>query len=105
MAKGLPEDQAELIVNTILETRDYDISKLLTKDQFALLEKDIDTIQRDIANMQKDISSMQQEITSIKVDIAEVKVEIQKSHNNLLKWLLLFFLSMLGFVAAVIFKN
>jgi chromosome segregation ATPase len=67
---GFDEHQAEVIVKSLLESRDYDASKLATKEQIFVLEKDIKSIEEDIKSIEEDIKSMKEELKSIRVEMA-----------------------------------
>jgi chromosome segregation ATPase len=69
-ATGFDEHQAEVIVKSLLESRDYDASKLATKEQIFVLEKDIKSIEEDIKSIEEDIKSMKEELKSIRVEMA-----------------------------------
>ena len=97
VAKGMKEPQAELIISTIVETREFDLSKLVTKEEFAELRSytreqftkfstEIDIIKRDLASLKENMAT--------KVDLAELKFDI-------LKWLIPF---LVGIVIAIFVK-
>lgn len=47
--KGVKKEQAEEIVQTVQESRGFDLNNLATKEQMNLIEKDIDNITRHFA--------------------------------------------------------
>lgn len=50
-ATGFDEHQAEVIVKSLFESRDYDVSKLATKEQVFVLEKDVKSIEKDVKSL------------------------------------------------------
>ncbi len=86
VAKGMEEPQAELIISTIVETREFDLSKLATKEQFAKIENEILLIKKDISFMKENMAT--------KADLATMKYDI-------LKWLIPF---LVGIIIAIFAK-
>jgi hypothetical protein len=108
IAQGMQEAQAETIVSTIVESKEFDLSKLATKEQLALVQKDIDSLKKDIEyiknntatkeelhnvriELQKDNEALRQELKKdnqllkqeLKADIANVKTELKKDNEVL----------------------
>jgi chromosome segregation ATPase len=75
-ATGFDEHQAEVIVKSLLESRDYDASKLATKEQIFVLEKDIKSIEEDIKSIEEDIRSIEEDIKSMKEELKSIRVEM-----------------------------
>jgi capsule polysaccharide export protein KpsE/RkpR len=50
-ATAFDERQAEVIVKSLFESRDYDVSKLATKEQVFVLEKDVKSIEKDVKSL------------------------------------------------------
>jgi len=61
-ATGFDERQAEVIVKSLFESRDYDVSKLATKEQVFVLEKDVKSIEKDVRAIEKDVKSLRVEM-------------------------------------------
>lgn len=57
-AIGFDKRQAEVIVKSLFESRDYGISKLSTKEQFFILEKDLKSIEKDLKLIEKEVKLM-----------------------------------------------
>lgn len=74
MAEGLKEPVAEAIINAIKVSRDTDFSKLVSKEQVSLLEKDIETL-RDHVATKADLMEVR---NKLKNEINEVKTELRK---------------------------
>ncbi len=64
-ASGFNEKQAEVLVKSLLDSRDYDLSKLATRDQVMAIEKDIEYLK---ANMSTK-AELKEEIANVKYDI------------------------------------
>ncbi len=94
VAQGLKESQAETIVTTIIASKDVDISKLVTKEQFTLLENEIENIKKSMAT---------------KTDIAELRAEISSIKFDILKWIIPIMLTntvaMLGFIISILLEK
>ena len=76
IAQGMQEAQAETIVSTIVESKEFDLSKLATKEQLALVQKDIDSLKKDIEYIKNN--------TATKEELHSVRIELKKD-NQLLK--------------------
>ena len=84
--KGFPEEQAEAIVSTIMESREFDLSKIATKEQISMLQRDIEEIKNEMKNF------------ATKADISEVKYD-------LLKWLIPFMMTIVALMITIMFKK
>ena len=96
---GFNEDQAEVIVNSIAISRDFDLSKLTTKEQLdnaqSNLTKEIESVRTDLT---KEIESLRSEVkkeietlrSEVKKDIEacklELRVEMHSLANTIIKW-------------------
>jgi predicted nucleic acid-binding Zn-ribbon protein len=115
VAQGMKEAQAETIVTTILESRDVDLSKFVTKDQFTKLQHEVDLIKQEIryikenmvtkaefAEFRSDVKTEIAEIRSeIKTEIAEIRSEIASVKFDILKWIIPF---LIGIIIAIFAK-
>jgi hypothetical protein len=81
---GLKEEQAEAIVQTIYESRDYDLSNLATKTDLIITEKKLDD-----------------RISKLAIDIANVRGEIEKSKNETLKWFIGIAITLVGTMTGI----
>jgi hypothetical protein len=94
VAQGLKESQAETIVTTIIASKDVDISKLVTKQQFSLFENEIENIKENMAT---------------KIDVAELRSEIASVKFDILKWIIPIMLTntvtMLGLIISMFLKK
>jgi chromosome segregation ATPase len=131
---GFNEQQAEMLVKSLLESRDFDLSILATREQISevkieiaqldsKLSKEISAIREQVSevksDLQKDIaevkSELQKEIAATRQDVAEVKSELQKeiaatrdeikqSKVDMLKWILPLMSTMMAMMLAIIVK-
>jgi len=111
---GLKEAQAEAIVRSLLESRDYDFSKIATKEQIALIEKDIEIIKQDIDIIKQDMSKfatkaqvndMDKRITG-QLDAIEQKLtsKLDARENTFLKWIIPLFFTTWAMMIGIAFK-
>jgi predicted nucleic acid-binding Zn-ribbon protein len=134
IGKGLKKAQAESIVEVVSKSRDYDLSKLATKDQVKLVEAtlrgeikevkgEITTLREEIEGVKKEIMSVKGELTgvkgeltgvkgeimSVKREILDVKVELHKEIMVILKWMIPLFMSttlaIIGLIITMSFKS
>jgi SMC interacting uncharacterized protein involved in chromosome segregation len=77
---GMPETQAEAIVELVLKSRDYDLSKLATRDQITLVSHKIESSR---VEFKSDIERLEQKIESSRVefksDIERLEQKIESS--------------------------
>ena len=103
-ASGFNERQAEVIVKSLLESRDYDLSKLSTHEQVAQIERDIDLIRKDIEIIHKDMEKFatREQLLELKAELKEemhsttkeLIQEISKSKSETLKWVVGLFIAL-----------
>jgi hypothetical protein len=78
---GMPELQAEAIVELIHKSRDYDLSKLATRDQIILLNQKIESSR---AESKSDIESLGSELDQkIEFSRAESKSDIERLEQKI----------------------
>jgi peptidoglycan hydrolase CwlO-like protein len=88
---GLKEEQAEAIVQTIYESRDYDLSNLATKTDLIETEKKLDD----------KISKLAIDIANVRGEIAQVRTEIEKGKNETLKWFIGIAITLVGTMTGI----
>ena len=81
-ATGFDERQAEVIVKSLFESRDYDVSKLATKEQVFVLEKDVKSIEKDVKAIEKDVRAIEKDVKSLRVEMREGFQWIYKEMKN-----------------------
>lgn len=111
---GFNEQQAEILVKSLLESRDFDLSILATREQVAEvksdLQKEIATTREQISEVKTEIaqldSKLSKEISEVKSDlqkdIAGIRAEIKQSKIDMLKWIFPMFITIL---IAIFFKR
>jgi uncharacterized membrane protein YkoI len=115
---GLKEPEAEAIIKTLVNSREYDFSKLATKEQVAVLERAIAMTQQDmeklatkeqLAHLEEKfinkIDAVEEKLTS-KIDAIkhELKAEIANSQTSAVRWMLPFFIAIIGMIATIMFR-
>ena len=71
MKTGLSEPQAEAIVIALVESKDYDLSQLATKDQLELIRKDVEHLKNDIERLSNDIERLSNDVNQLRIDTKE----------------------------------
>ena len=67
---GFNEKQAEMLVKSLLESRDFDLSILATREQVAKLDGKIDKVESNLnAKIDKVESNLEKKIIEVKYDI------------------------------------
>lgn len=97
---GFNEKQAEILVKSLIESRDFDLSTLATREQInnveSKLSKDIADVEsklsKDIANVRTDL---QKEIIDVKDQVKEIKGEVSKNKYDIIKWMVTLFVTTL----------
>ena len=88
---GMPEPQAEAVVDLVRKSRDYDLSKLATKDQIVLLDQKIESSIKELdqkiefarAESKADIERVEQRISHIEEKMA-TKEDLSKLENQMI---------------------
>jgi phosphopantetheine adenylyltransferase len=110
---GFNEQQAEILVKSLLESRDFDLSILATRDQVAEVKSDL---QKNIAQLDSKLSKeisevksdLQKDIATTREQISEVKSDLQKEisaiKHDILKWMIPLIFTVIAFVAGIAVK-
>jgi hypothetical protein len=103
---GLKEEQAEAIVQTISESREYDLSNLATKTDLIGTEKKLDdkitgVEQRLDARITAVEQKLDAKFSELTIDIANVRIEIEKSKNETLKWFIGIAITLVGTMTGI----
>ena len=99
---GFNEQQAEVLVKSLLESRDFDLSILATREQLAEVKSDL----------QKEICATREQLSEVKSDlqkeISDVKSDLQKEISTIkyeiLKWMIPLMFTVMAMMAATIIK-
>ncbi len=76
MLKGVQEEQAEEFVNIISEINNVDMSKVASKEQVAVLEKDVENIKQSVAT-KADLGNVRTEVEKVRTDVEKVRTEFK----------------------------
>ncbi|MBA8667348.1 DUF1640 domain-containing protein [Holosporaceae bacterium 'Namur'] len=121
---GFNESQAEVIVRSLLESREYNFSKLATRDQLTMLEN---SMNNRFENVDKEIKRVEErfiseittaknefktEIFSVKNELKaevlsfknELKAEISNAQLTILKWIIPCFITTIGMIIGILIK-
>ena len=95
-ASGFDEKQAEVIIKSILEGRDYDVSNLATKEQLtkveARLEKQIVATKEQLIKTDNKLNILDSKIENTKQELkAEIALRISESQNKIVMYMLSLF--------------
>ncbi len=117
---GFKESQAEVIVKSLLESREYNFSKLATREQVAFLESSMnarfEAVGKEIIAVEErldsKINTVKNELKAVeeRLDFKintiknELKADIANSQLNILKWMIPFFVTIIGMIAGLIIK-
>ena len=120
---GFNEQQAEMLVKSLLESRDFDLSILATREQISELKieiaqldsklsKEISAIREQVSevksDLQKDIATTRQDVAEVKSElqkeIAAARDEIKQSKVDMLKWMLPLMFTVIALVAGIAVK-
>ena len=106
---GFNEKQAEMLVKSLLESRDFDLSILATREQVskteASLEKQISAIREQVTQLDGKIdkveSNLEQKIIELK---SELKESISSIKHDMLKWIVPMMLTIIGIAVGIALK-
>ena len=88
---GFNEKQAEMLVKSLLESRDFDLSILATREQVARIDGKIDKVE----------SNLEQKIIELK---SELKESISSIKHDMLKWIVPMMLTIIGIAVGIALK-
>ena len=91
---GFNEKQAEGVVKAIIESKDYDLSKLATKEQLSVIQSDIALVRKEMQTFatREQLLEVENKILQSKITLKE---EISKSKNETLKWMISLFITLI----------
>ena len=104
---GFNEKQAEMLVKSLLESRDFDLSILATREQVAKFEGKIDKVESNLnakidkveSNLEKKIdnveSNLEKKIDNIETKIKELSNTISSNKYDIIKWMVTLFITMI----------
>ena len=100
---GFNEKQAEMLVKSLLESRDFDLSILATREQVARLDGKIDKIESNLntkidnveSNLEKQISATREQVSNVETQIKELSNSISSNKYDIIKWMVTLFITMI----------
>ena len=100
---GFNEKQAEMLVKSLLESRDFDLSILATREQVARLDGKIDKIESNLntkidkveSNLEKQISATREQVSNVETQIKELSNTISSNKYDIIKWMVTLFITMI----------
>ena len=100
---GFNEKQAEMLVKSLLESRDFDLSILATREQVARLDGKIDKIESNLntkidkveSNLEKQISATREQVSNVETKIKELSNTISSNKYDIIKWMVTLFITMI----------
>jgi predicted ribosome quality control (RQC) complex YloA/Tae2 family protein len=95
---GMKEVQAEAIVKAIKESRDFDFSRLATKDQIKLLQSDIKGVEQ---RLEQKIENVEQKIETSE---ERLRGEIKASETTVIKWMFAGIIPLAGLLVHIAMK-
>ena len=117
---GFNEKQAEMLVKSLLESRDFDLSILATREQVSKIESNlekqisatreqvtqldgkIDKVESNLnAKIDKVESNLEQKIIELK---SEIKESISSIKHDMLKWIVPMMLTIVGIAVGIALK-
>ena len=83
---GFNEKQAEMLVKSLLESRDFDLSILATREQVAKLDGKIDKVESNLnAKIDKVESNLNAKIDKVESNLEKKIIEVK---YDILKWII-----------------
>ena len=110
---GFNEKQAEMLVKSLLESRDFDLSILATREQVSKiesnLEKQISATREQVSKIESNLnakidkveSNLEQKIIELK---SEIKENISSIKHDMLKWIVPMMLTIVGIAVGIALK-
>lgn len=111
LGQGFKENQAEVLVQSLVESREYDFARLATKEQLNVLDRKVDGVEERLSAridaVDKKIDSVEERLLA-RIDAVDKKVDaveerlsakidnkINESTNRLIKWMFGFFITIM----------
>ncbi|WP_236869752.1 CCDC90 family protein [Candidatus Bandiella numerosa] len=93
---GFNEKQAEMLVKSLLESRDFDLSILATREQVSKiesnLEKQISATREQVSKIE---SNLEKKIDNVETKIKELSNTISSNKYDIIKWMVTLFVTMI----------
>jgi len=93
---GFNEKQAEMLVKSLLESRDFDLSILATREQVSKIESNLNAkIDKVESNLEKQISATREQVSNVENKIKELSNTISSNKYDIIKWMVTLFITMI----------
>lgn len=99
-AAGFPEEQAEVLIKSMLAARYYEASQLSTREQVEELKNDINNLKSELSKFatKEQVEKLEKQFKhELRAEIAGVKYDI-------LKWIIPMFLGIIGMMVSIFLK-
>lgn len=101
-ASGFPEQQAEVLIKSMLAARYYDVSQLATREQVEKFEKELTKFatREQVEKLEKELKEELKKFATreqLQAEIASVKYDI-------LKWIIPMFIAIIGLMISIFIK-
>ena len=104
---GFNEKQAEMLIKSLLESRDFELSTLATREQVARVEKQIAQVE---SKLGKEISATREQVAKVEVklgkEISATREQVAKVEAKLdsFKWITPLIFTMMAMIVAMLLK-
>ena len=93
---GFNEKQAEMLVKSLLESRDFDLSILATREQVSKIESNLNAkIDKVESNLEKQISATREQVSNVDNKIKELSNTISSNKYDIIKWMVTLFITII----------
>ena len=94
-ASGMPEKQAEEVIHAIISSKEYDLSKLATREQVTDIQRELEKFatKEQVADIQRDLEKFatKEELFALE---NKMVTEISKSKDDIVKWMVGLFIAL-----------
>jgi hypothetical protein len=99
---GFNEKQAEMLIKSLLESRDFDLSILATREQVAKLDGKIDKVESNLnAKIDKVESNLNAKIDKVESNLEKKIIEVK---YDILKWIIPIMLTNVAIMVGIALK-
>jgi hypothetical protein len=102
VAQGMKEPQAEIIINSIADSREIDLSHLSTREQVNALEKATKEQLNALEKSTKEQFNALKEQMATKEDIKDLEIKMAQYQASTLKWMIATVIAFSGIIIATI---
>ncbi len=102
---GMPEPQAEAIISLIHDSKNYDLSRLATKEQVKLLEQKVDNMAtKEQFNLLEQKMATKDDLSRLEIQMSKFEVQMAKQDSGQKTWMLGIFTSILALGVTIMIK-